>query len=261
MKGTIPKYYVRTYEYAQWIRNWIIYDLDNVEENEFYELDLPIVESDQSGIVDMLLKPSKYSYLHYFIDDKINIAFEYEARKFAEPEDWNKLTSAFLNHKIDIEKFYSDDGDVGYYYKEELESKIKEDILPKITEEVFSILFYDKEFLFSFNSFLSNKLVELTKSDFSILFNSRGDIHRAKYWPKWLQKAIFYRERGRCSYCFKDISGLLNLENKINLDHIIPLGNGGTNDTSNIQLTCETCNKKKQKKRIKVKEHRYYKVY
>ena len=99
MKGTIPKYYVRTYEYAQWIRNWIIYDLDDVDNNEFYEIDLPIVENEEDEIISLLLKPSKYSYLHRFIDDKIYIAFDYESRKYAEPEDWKKLTKAFLNHE------------------------------------------------------------------------------------------------------------------------------------------------------------------
>ncbi|MFW2567879.1 HNH endonuclease [Aliarcobacter butzleri] len=42
------------------------------------------------------------------------------------------------------------------------------------------------------------------------------------------------------------MSGILNLENKVNYDHIVPLDKYGFNDISNIQLLCFDCNQKKK---------------
>ncbi|MPL66263.1 hypothetical protein SDC9_11932 [bioreactor metagenome] len=46
--------------------------------------------------------------------------------------------------------------------------------------------------------------------------------------------------------CDRDLSGILNLENKVNYDHIVPLDKYGFNDISNIQLLCFDCNQKKK---------------
>jgi 5-methylcytosine-specific restriction endonuclease McrA len=42
-----------------------------------------------------------------------------------------------------------------------------------------------------------------------------------------------------------DLSGLVNIENSENYDHIVPLASYGLNDVTNIQLLCSKCNKKK----------------
>ncbi|MBV4522630.1 HNH endonuclease [Pseudomonas sp. SWRI74] len=60
--------------------------------------------------------------------------------------------------------------------------------------------------------------------------------------PKWVRRAVFYRDRGRCVLCDKDLFGQINLENHKNYDHIVPLAKHGLNDTSNIQLLCKECN-------------------
>jgi 5-methylcytosine-specific restriction endonuclease McrA len=49
-------------------------------------------------------------------------------------------------------------------------------------------------------------------------------------------KEIFKAQGGRCAYCRKK----LGIDH--HADHIIALSKGGTNDRSNIQLTCEKCN-------------------
>lgn len=258
MKNLHPKYFVRTYEYVQWLRNTIIYNIEDEDLLYFLQIDEPLELTD--SIIETFLKPQKHSYLHEFIDNALYISFEYESRKFANAKEWNKLTSSFLNIEIDEIKFneYTEEGEE---YKEMLEGKIKSDILPLITEEVFSILFCDKEFLFHFNLFISSKLKKIEPKSFPNLFNHKGHVHRVQYWPKWLVKGVFYRDRGRCSYCFNDISGLLNVENKLNIDHIIPLANGGTNDTSNCQILCERCNKEKKEKIITLKKYKYFKTF
>jgi 5-methylcytosine-specific restriction endonuclease McrA len=58
-------------------------------------------------------------------------------------------------------------------------------------------------------------------------------------------KRIYKMQRGKCAYCRKALSG------KWQVDHIIPLLNGGTNDARNIQLLCYTktgCNQSKGSK-------------
>jgi 5-methylcytosine-specific restriction endonuclease McrA len=43
-------------------------------------------------------------------------------------------------------------------------------------------------------------------------------------------------QKGRCAYCREKISG------RPHIDHIMPKSLGGSNDRSNLQLTCSTCN-------------------
>ena len=44
-------------------------------------------------------------------------------------------------------------------------------------------------------------------------------------------------QNGRCAICKDDLSNV-----KTSLDHKIPVSKGGTDDISNLQLTCFTCN-------------------
>lgn len=62
------------------------------------------------------------------------------------------------------------------------------------------------------------------------------------------KRGCFYRDKGKCVFCLKDLTGLISTLTKSNYDHIVPLDLYGTNDPCNIQLTCETCNKKKNSK-------------
>lgn len=50
-------------------------------------------------------------------------------------------------------------------------------------------------------------------------------------------------QKGRCAYCKTRVSG----KNE-HLDHIIALANGGTHYRSNLQILCETCNKRKSRR-------------
>lgn len=48
--------------------------------------------------------------------------------------------------------------------------------------------------------------------------------------------SIFKAQRGRCAYCRSD------LKLGKHVDHIIPLARGGSNDRSNLQYLCPSCN-------------------
>ena len=48
--------------------------------------------------------------------------------------------------------------------------------------------------------------------------------------------AIYALQKGRCAYCRRKLGVTYDV------DHIIPLSKGGTNDRRNIQITCAKCN-------------------
>ncbi len=104
-----------------------------------------------------------------------------------------------------------------------------EDIVNQIANEMFYILFQNRKFLLLFNFYMSR--------------THDKKIHRT-YIPQWVKRAVFYRDRGKCVLCNKDLSGQLAIieDNEIHYDHIVSLEQGGLNDVSNIQLLCKKCN-------------------
>lgn len=50
---------------------------------------------------------------------------------------------------------------------------------------------------------------------------------------------ILEAQKGRCNYCQIDVS------TKYEVDHIKPVSKGGSNDKSNLQILCVTCNRQK----------------
>lgn len=56
---------------------------------------------------------------------------------------------------------------------------------------------------------------------------------------KQRSKEIYSRDEHKCKYC--------GSTNKLEIDHIIPLAMGGSNDLDNLQILCKKCNRKKWK--------------
>jgi len=108
---------------------------------------------------------------------------------------------------------------------------------------VFVVLYSNKDFLFRFSSEIARVVQTLKKDDYPQYLKSDGVVKR-KTFPKWLIKGVNARDRYHCQLCGKELSGGL-YPTRENYDHIIPLELSGTNDATNIQLTCESCNKKK----------------
>lgn len=58
--------------------------------------------------------------------------------------------------------------------------------------------------------------------------------------PQDVQR-IFEAQQGKCYYCKKTLT-------KYHVDHVIPITRGGSNDPSNLVVTCPTCNLRKNNK-------------
>lgn len=150
--------------------------------------------------------------------------------------------SNFL-HERD-KKFTTCDKDDIYDYLLELRLNGNfEQLIEHTSKEVFHVLFQNRVLMLVFNTMMANALerehtVESKSDD---LIRKNGKLKR-KNIPSWVRKAVYFRDRGRCVLCNKDLSGTLNLDNVANYDHIVPLSNFGFNDISNMQLLCKECN-------------------
>lgn len=116
------------------------------------------------------------------------------------------------------------------------------ELFNNIAADVFFILFGNRHLLLHFNNVVAESVEQIGFSDSDL--TQKGNIKRTNI-PQWVKKAVFSRDKGRCTICTKDLTGLIAVDQKQHYDHIVPLNLSGVNDPSNIQLLCESCNLKK----------------
>ncbi|QDV68014.1 HNH endonuclease [Rosistilla carotiformis] len=122
-------------------------------------------------------------------------------------------------------------------------------LLERVVAELFFILFSNRGLMRLFNAMMAREIASLTLHeipDESRDAFKRDGVFARRHIPTWVQKAVFFRDRGQCVLCKADISGLVCIVNSKNFDHIVPLSHGGLNDVSNIQLLCASCNNDKR---------------
>jgi hypothetical protein len=228
-----------TYNYAGYIRKRIF---DNNPEDEILE----VIDFD----FEKLLKPDKETTLHDFIQLVIEDEIEYLGRKIGPINDWEELLK---DYNVPFSKNDIDDEEDDYC--DYLENKIKDNVVKKITDETFQLLFSDRMFCLKFNQLISEKVKEYSKEDFPDYFERDGVLKRCTYFPTWVQRAVFLRDRGCCAVCLKDLTGLLKTDFDKAIDHIVPLNLSGNNDITNLQLICQDCNLDKLGHTVKTSEH------
>lgn len=112
----------------------------------------------------------------------------------------------------------------------------------KLCDDVFYILFSNRILLQQFNIIISRDFEKFKFSKNELTIN--GKIKRTTI-PRWVKKAVYHRDKGRCVICTTDLSGVINKLEPQNFDHIVPLDLFGVNDPTNVQLLCKKCNAKK----------------
>lgn len=140
----------------------------------------------------------------------------------------------------------AEDDDVSDYYEELYSTEAFDRFILQTVEEVFFIMFLNRQTLLDFNELMSRNAInpiqlDEVDGDCKKYFSGSGKLRRVGI-PRWVKNAVFHRDRGRCVFCNKDVSGTLSLQNENNFDHIVSLSKGGLNDVSNIQLLCDKCN-------------------
>lgn len=198
---------------------------------------------------------SKWSALHQYIELIIDSLFY-------EPDENLSLEKAFKDHQIEYQSYeewkitLNNKSEASYedWIYEFPGTEAYEKLSKAITREVFSVLFLNREVLLNFNRLISGYInfgFSITDENFLSFVNPDGKIKRQRI-PEWAARAVFYRDRGKCTFCQKDLTGLLSPQFDSHMDHIIPLANGGINDVSNLQLLCASCNLSKGAKSMPV---------
>lgn len=168
----------------------------------------------------------------------INEAFLYYDIEHTSFEDWLKENDkSFLDATED---------DVSDYYDDLRLEGPYEDLLERAVHEVFFVLFQNRGLLLLFNDMMANQVASTIEipEEYHTHFASPKVLKRVAM-PSWVKRAAFFRDRGMCALCHRDLSGIMNISNAEHYDHIVPLAHGGLNDVSNVQLLCQDCNLKK----------------
>ena len=187
-------------------------------------------------------RATKQTILHVFLHNLEEETLESDLYDIPHSENFDFLESYLRLAGVKLpEWFRIDEID---NYTPEVKALISS-AAPIAAESAFEILFNDREFLYEFQLRLREVIQMDNTPHPSEYYDEHERIKRVPYLPKWLQRAVYYRDRGRCQNCLKDVSGQVYHLEVYHMDHVLPLADGGTNDPTNFQLLCEDCNLKK----------------
>lgn len=215
-----------------------------------------------SDFNEQVLKPQKKSLLHDYISHGINDYFNFYLTDCARDEGCGDEIIEWCNeYQINVKDpnvYFKENGidyeedcpELNKYHTEYLLDIAVNKLTPLIQIEVFTLLFSDRIFLIEFNKIIAEYISKLKLSDFPDILKRDGVVKRCTYWPSWLERALFCREKGLCAICKTDLSSFLHTKGKLAIDHMVPLNLGGINDPSNFQMLCEKCNTEKQGNKI-----------
>jgi len=203
----------------------------------------------ESYFLQACVKFSKNSLLHLYISATAMNFYRREFRKNGDLEDdetMEKWYHLFESYQVSVEKFdFESELEIIEWFNQY--SYEFEKLFDMMAEEVFYILFPNRKLLLTFNTLVSK---EIQNAEIDNLFRTlKGTIKRTSI-PQWVKKAVYHRDKGRCVFCNIDLTNLINTLTESNYDHIVPLDLHGANDPCNIQLACESCNKKKRNKLV-----------
>ncbi|NOI53489.1 HNH endonuclease [Vibrio crassostreae] len=222
-----------------------VYDtpLDEGERVIFDEIELNIYAVESTEILE---KTALHKVLHDLAYVEFYL-FSYDDL------DWISDISDFAEYARDMFKdmnltipkeFYSNSEDTLYAARDEYRTYYLSG-LNHIVESAFAHLWHRKSFLLDFNLLLADEVLELKESDYPQM-QSDGKIVRAAYFPVWVKNVIMHREHGLCHYCNGLVASSSLPNQEYDIDHMVPIAKGGTNDPTNLVLSCAKCNNKKR---------------
>lgn len=222
-------------------------------------------------IIPKLLKPNKETVLHLYIkytnsyiDDDLN-----DLLKNIDYKDYEKhlnylesmIRSAGITLKFKLPDFdeiekcgHCRECESCNHFSNFIEELGREliNIEPTIINTTFHLLMLNKSFLKDFHESIALYMeddIDYIKENYPSYIRINNRLKRVS-WPAWLKRGIFYRDNGVCVVCRSDLTGVVNIGDSFELDHIVPLTSFGNNDSSNLQILCKSCNINKSDKVI-----------
>lgn len=191
----------------------------------------------------------KWTSLHNMIEVAIYSVIYEDADKLRAPGDFwidNLLSSNGLRKDVFRRSIFEDRSTLrqtdGWQYLEGLaESGLIEQVCDTVTKQAFHIMFSNRSTLAAFWETASHYVLDVAPTFAPDAFTTSGTLKR-KTAPSWAKQAVFHRDKGRCVICTTDLTKIINTEEALHFDHIVPLANGGGNCVTNLQLLCADCN-------------------
>jgi len=192
--------------------------------------------------ISKIARPHKESLLHDVIRCvgglyNENAVYDYAHHWVDEARDMLRAADMPIPRWLTVNAMEKSDPD----HRSALAKRVDKAFELAIVPAVFFMLFSDKTFLRDFQDRVAERVRELRRSEHPAALVRDGVVRRCVL-PTWLIRAIFYRDRGLCQKCFKNVSGLDDPSAVRHVDHIVPLALSGSNDPTNFQLLCGRCN-------------------
>ncbi|GIV71211.1 HNH endonuclease [Caldilinea sp.] len=202
---------------------------------------------DDESTLRRFATPQRWTLLHQFIQARF-VEFRLEGFEHFRNDMLDLVISEYEaileGYEVPCDGFEMPD-EMADDYEEKAYQRIEylRSLLPieRIVDDTFQLLFGDREFLLAFQRIVAGVVRQMRKDECPHLLARDGVIRRTRL-PTWMKRGVFYRDRGRCINCGKDLTGAIVIGEEVHYDHIIPLAEGGTNDPTNFQLLCRGCN-------------------
>lgn len=187
------------------------------------------------------IKPHTFTLLHYYISYRLQHDFDYNLKKTGS-DSYDEIYVEFDSFNASYVKFENYSGSDYRSYLNDIYNRFVHNSLVGST---FDILYRDRSTMLKFSENIAIEIRKLRLIDYPLYLSRDGVMKRYSSWPVWLRKALIRRESGSCAICNRDLTGVIANDVDTAIDHLVPLNMGGTNDPTNLQLLCKTCNTKK----------------
>ena len=116
--------------------------------------------------------------------------------------------------------------------------KVQDEALAEVFESVGEAVAVCKLHITKTNGFF---VFDTQKKNVRYIANYGRTCTKRKQWSEMDRKRVYGAADGRCALCGRQIAF-----EEMTLDHIVPLGNGGTDSIDNLQCSCFACNQFKK---------------